>query len=40
MIRLPWPIPVQMLLTKTFWLPLFGMVEDRFGVLWMINVIA
>ncbi len=29
---------VQMPLTKTFWSPLFGMVEDRFGVSWMINV--
>ncbi len=29
---------VQMPLTKTFWSPLFGMVADRFGVSWMINV--
>lgn len=31
---------VQMPLTKTFWSPLFGMVADRFGVSWMINVTA
>jgi PhnB protein len=29
---------VQMPLTKTFWSPRFGMVTDRFGVAWMINV--
>ncbi len=29
---------VQMPLAKTFWSPRFGMVADRFGVLWMINV--
>jgi PhnB protein len=29
---------VQMPLTKTFWSPYFGMVADRFGVAWMINV--
>jgi PhnB protein len=29
---------VQMPLTKTFWSPRFGMVTDRFGVSWMINV--
>lgn len=29
---------VQMPLAKTFWSPLFGMVADRFGVSWMINV--
>jgi len=29
---------VQMPLAKTFWSPLFGMVTDRFGVSWMINV--
>lgn len=29
---------VQMPLGKTFWSPLFGMVSDRFGVLWMIGV--
>lgn len=29
---------VQMPLAKTFWSPCFGMVADRFGVAWMINV--
>ena len=29
---------VRMPLSKTFWSPLFGMVEDRFGIGWMINV--
>lgn len=29
---------VQMPLGKTFWSPRFGMVIDRFGVSWMINV--
>jgi PhnB protein len=29
---------VHMPLGKTFWSPLFGMVADRFGVLWMIGV--
>jgi PhnB protein len=29
---------VHMPLAKTFWSPLFGMVADRFGVLWMIGV--
>jgi len=29
---------VQMPLAKTFWSPRFGMVADRFGVSWMINV--
>ena len=29
---------VQMPLTKTFWSPRFGMVTDRFGVGWMVNV--
>jgi len=28
---------VRMPLAKTFWSPRFGMVADRFGVLWMIN---
>ena len=28
---------VQMPLAKTFWSPRFGIVTDRFGVLWMIN---
>jgi PhnB protein len=31
---------VEMPLSKTFWSPLFGMVADRFGVSWMINVTA
>jgi PhnB protein len=31
---------VQMPLAKTFWSPSFGMVVDRFGVPWMINVSA
>ena len=30
---------VQMPLSKTFWSPRFGMVADRFGVGWMINVV-
>jgi PhnB protein len=29
---------VQMPLSKTFWSPRFGMVADRFGVGWMVNV--
>ena len=28
---------VQMPLAKTFWSPCFGMVEDRFGIGWMIS---
>ena len=28
---------VLMPLAKTFWSPCFGMVRDRFGVMWMIN---
>ena len=31
---------VQMPLIRTFWSPRFGMVADRFGVSWMINVVA
>jgi PhnB protein len=31
---------IKMPLTKTFWSPRFGMVEDRFGIGWMINVVA
>jgi PhnB protein len=31
---------VQMPLGQTFWSPRFGMVADRFGVSWMINVAA
>ncbi len=30
---------VQMPLEKTFWSPRFGMVTDRFGMGWMINVV-
>jgi PhnB protein len=29
---------VQMPLNKTFWSPRFGMLTDRFGVNWMVNV--
>jgi PhnB protein len=29
---------VEMPLAKTFWSPCFGMVEDRFGIGWMISV--
>jgi PhnB protein len=31
---------VQMPLTRTFWSPCFGMVTDRFGVGWMVTVVA
>jgi len=31
---------VRMPLCKTFWSPCFGMLADRFGVGWMINVVA
>lgn len=31
---------VQMPLTRTFWSPRFGMLTDRFGVGWMINLAA
>jgi PhnB protein len=31
---------VQMPLGKTFWSPCFGMVADRFGVGWMVNVVS
>ena len=31
---------VQVPLGKTFWSPSFGMVADRFGVMWMVNVVA
>jgi PhnB protein len=30
---------VTMPLGKTFWSPRFGMVTDRFGVAWMVNVV-
>jgi len=29
---------VEMPLAKTFWSPRFGMVEDRFGIGWMVSV--
>ena len=29
---------VRMPLTKTFWSPCFGMLEDRFGIGWMVSV--
>ena len=29
---------VRMPLTKTFWSPRFGMVQDRFGIAWMVTV--
>jgi PhnB protein len=29
---------VQMPLGKTFWSPCFGMVADRFGLLWMVSI--
>lgn len=31
---------VQMPLGKTFWSPKFGMLKDRFGVSWMINLVT
>jgi PhnB protein len=31
---------VQMPLAETFWSPRFGMVTDRFGVSWMVNVVG
>jgi PhnB protein len=31
---------VIMPLAKTFWSPAFGMLTDRFGVPWMVNVLA
>jgi PhnB protein len=31
---------VRMALAPTFWSPCFGMLVDRFGVSWMVNVIA
>lgn len=30
---------VTMPLTKTFWSPRFGMLEDRFGIGWMVNML-
>jgi PhnB protein len=29
---------VRMPLAKTFWSPCFGMVQDRFGIGWMVSV--
>jgi PhnB protein len=31
---------VTMPLNKTFWSPRFGMLEDKFGIGWMINVVS
>jgi PhnB protein len=31
---------VKMPLTKTFWSPCFGMLTDRFGIGWMVSVLA
>jgi PhnB protein len=31
---------VRMPLTRTFWSPRFGMLTDRFGLRWMVNVMA
>lgn len=31
---------VHLALGKTFWSPCFGMVADRFGMSWMVNVVA
>jgi PhnB protein len=31
---------VIMPLGKTFWSPRFGMVTDKFGIMWMINVLS
>jgi PhnB protein len=31
---------VEMPLTKTFWSPCFGMLTDRFGIGWMVSVMA
>jgi PhnB protein len=31
---------VNMPLTKTFWSPRFGMLTDRFGIGWMVSVVA
>lgn len=30
---------VEMPLTKTFWSPRFGMLSDKFGIQWMVNVV-
>jgi PhnB protein len=31
---------VEMPLGKTFWSPCYGMLTDKFGVGWMVNVVA
>jgi PhnB protein len=31
---------VNMPLTKTFWSPCFGMLEDKFGIGWMVTIIS
>jgi PhnB protein len=31
---------VQMPFARTFWSPRFGMLADRFGVGWMVNVMS
>jgi PhnB protein len=31
---------IKMPLTKTFWSPRFGMLEDQFGIGWIINVVS
>ena len=31
---------VQVPLAKTFWSPKFGMLTDRFGISWMVNVVT
>lgn len=31
---------IEMPLGKTFWSPRFGMLTDRFGLMWMVNVAA
>jgi PhnB protein len=31
---------IEMPLMKTFWSPCFGMLTDRFGVAWMVTVVA
>jgi PhnB protein len=30
---------INMPLSKTFWSPRFGMVEDKFGMRWMVSVV-
>lgn len=31
---------IEMPLSKTFWSPRFGMLTDKFGIQWMVNVVA